>query len=383
MKAIKPTIFSLFVMLTLAACGGGGGEFFEYSSPAKTIVTGVASKGLFENGTVNIYALLDNGVKGELLDSVITDATGNYTANYVGYTGPILVEASGSYNDEATGGLKNISADAPLRAAIAQAQGTVYLPVTALTEVAVRNAGADPTRITAANAQVSAFFNVDITATQPVGLSDLATATSDKQVYTQTLIAVSQMMANDSEVNNADKLNNVLTSLSQGITSGGTTTTAVYNDIQRAVGTFVAEHPDVSGITATSLSNVGEYSSKSYTLTLGGSVPAEGVYGLQFDLVLPGGITVSTASNGSAAASSLALTGSATPYALLNSRYTAGALTMVLITTQGMTAGGVATLTCNIPPGAAAPSGTDFSVANLRALDARANALQGITVKVN
>ena len=380
MKTIKPTMFSLFVMLTLAACGGGGGDV---PSPAKTIVTGVASKGLFENGTVNIYALLDNGVKGTLLATVTTDATGNYSANLGGYTGPIVVEASGSYNDEATGGLKNISADAPLRAAIAQAQGTVYLPVTALTEVAVRNAGADPTRITAANAQVSAFFNVDITATQPVGLSDLATATSDKQVYTQTLIAVSQMMANDSEVNNADKLNNVLTSLSQGITSGGTTTTAVYNDIQRAVGTFVAEHPDVSGITATSLSNVGEYSSKSYTLTLGGSVPAEGVYGLQFDLVLPGGITVSTASNGSAAASSLALTGSATPYALLNSRYTAGALTMVLITTQGMTAGGVATLTCNIPPGAAAPSGTDFSVANLRALDARANALQGITVKVN
>jgi hypothetical protein len=109
--------------LALAGCGGGGGG--GTTAPAVSYsVSGVASAGLIKNGTVNVYALNADGSKGSLLKTTTTDNTGYYSANVGGYTGPVLVEAYGSYTDEATGTTMTIPSTSPLRAAPARRPAT-------------------------------------------------------------------------------------------------------------------------------------------------------------------------------------------------------------------------------------------------------------------
>jgi len=384
MKRFVSIASLLLLILVLAGCGDDPSN----SSGNNTTVSGIASKGPIVNGVVKIYSVKD-GVK-TFIKQTTTDANGNYNADLGAYTGPIIAEASGSYLDEATGLTKTISADSPLHAALPSAQGTVNLPVTALTELAYIKTGGDLTTsaISAANTLVSDLFKVNIIATSPVAPTSeaIATATQAQKDYTLALATISQMASTTTGASDTEKLNNALATMGQGISSTGMTSDTAAT-VQAALTTFVTSNANnktgVSDTSTTSLVNVGTLT-KTYKLNLQGTFTPGSVTGLQFDLSLPAGVTLNVNSLTSAVlASSLALSGGASSGALLSAKYSTGSLTVGIITTSGLSTGEVATLTCNIPAGVSVPSASLFSAANLRSIDKNGATVPGtmITIK--
>ena len=381
MKRIATIASLLLLILALTSCGGG-------NPGANTTVSGIASKGLIINGVVKIYSVT-GGAKGVLLAQTTTDDNGFYTADISPYSGPIMVEASGSYQDEATGSTQTIPADSPLHAALSLAQGAVNLPVTALTELAVIKMGGDltPEAISAANTLISDLFKVDIVATLPVSPTSaaLASATQAEKDYTLALATVSQMASTSIGSSDSDKLNNALATIGLGISSTGMNTETV-TAIQSALTDFVSNpnnNTGVSNTTTTSLVNVGTLS-KSYKLNLQGAFTPNSVTGLQFSLSLPVGVTLNANSSTSAVlSSSLVLSGATPSGTLLAAKYTPGSLTVAIITTNGLSAGEVITLTCNIPAGESAPSPTSFTVTNLRSIDQDGANVPGTSILIN
>ena len=393
-KKINNVVTFVVIACTLAACGGGGGGGGATATPpdttAKTTVSGIASKGPFAQGSaVNVYSIVA-GAKGSLIAQTTTsDSNGAYSANLGSYTGPVIIEVSGSYQDEATGKAVTVPATAPIRAALAQVQGNVTLPVTPLTELAVVNTGGSltPATITAANTLVSSIFKVDIIATIPVPptAAALAGASQAQKDYTLALAAVSQLASSSAGASDSAKLQTALTTLSQGITSTGMAAGASAA-FQGALSGFVASGANTTGIISTSsttLVNVGAMS-KSYTLSLQGNLAAGAVKGIQFDLVLPAGITVNVSnSDSSVLADSLTLSGNAPPGAMFGARFINGTLTSVIITTQGFSTGAFATLTCTIPAGTSAPTASALAVKNVTIIDGNGMPLAGVAVMVN
>lgn len=392
MKVLRDIVTSTVVMLALGACGGGGGSGGQagIAPSGNTIVTGIASKGPVSKGTVKIYAV-NNGAKDTLLTTVSTDDNGRYAATLGNYNGPIIVEASGSYLDEATGSIKTISADNPIRAALSMAKGSVTLPVTALTELAVQNAGITltPDTIDAANRLVSALFKVDIINTLPVAptTAALAGATQAQKDYTLALATVSQMASTSAGASDGEKLTNSLAILANGISATGMSSDAI-SAIQTSLNTFVTGNSNnQTGITSTaaiSLVNAGSLS-KSYKLVLQGKIPSGAARGIQFDLLPPPGVTLNlNSTNASVLSSSLYLSADASSAGVLAAKYSAsGNVTIGIISSADITAGEFATLTCNIARGMDIPPAVLFFVTNLKVYDINLKAVPGVTVTVN
>lgn len=386
MKILKLLAASSLLICTLSACGGGGGDTTT-GGGGSTVVTGMATKGPFlKDSTVNVYAVV-NGAKGTLLAQTKTsDDNGSYSADLGSYTGPVVVEVSGTYQDEATGGTVTVPEAAPIRAALPLAQGNVTLPVTPLTELAVQKTGGDLTAaaITAANTLVSEIFKVDIVATLPVAptAAALSGATQAQKDYTLALAVVSQLASEAGGASGNDKLQNALTELGQGISATGMTST-VSTVFQGALTNFVANPNNQTGVsdtTSTGLVHAGTLT-KSYTLSLAGNASA--AQAIQFDLVLPQGVTVNTDSlDSSLLASSLAMQQAYTG-ALLAARYSSGTVTVGIVSTPGVSSGAFATITCIIPAGTTAPAASAFSVSNVTVLDASENPMSGVAVQIN
>ncbi|HEU0264510.1 MAG TPA: hypothetical protein VFR01_02155, partial [Geobacterales bacterium] len=168
-------IYRLLAMATLLAlvvtgCGGGS----TVNVTPQNSIGGVFSAGNpVASGTVSIYAINADGSKGNLLTQVSTDSHGSYTALIGTYSGPILMEGSGSFTDPASGNTTVIPASAPLRAALPAASEIVTMAVTPVTELAVREAYRlgggvlTATAISQANDLIGDLFKVEITTTQP------------------------------------------------------------------------------------------------------------------------------------------------------------------------------------------------------------------------
>ncbi|GFO60581.1 hypothetical protein GMST_29060 [Geomonas silvestris] len=123
--------------------------------------------------------------------------------------------------------------------------------------------------------------------------------------------------------------------------------------------------------------------SRSYQLSLQGSVSPGQVTGLSFDLVLPAGVQLPLDSQDQTVLpAGLALSASAPSGALMEGRVASGVLTVALVSASGLAKGGFATLTAGIPAGASAPSASAFAVTNLQALDLNGTPLTGAAVTV-
>lgn len=221
----------LGLMFVLAGCGGGS------SSPATTKVAGTASKGIVYPGSVNIYALdLATGTKitPARAANVSTDAKGQFSANIGVYSGPIVIEVTGTYTDEATGNTVLINSTRPMRAIVSavSSANTSRFAVTPLTDLAATLAIATlpvtPGNIVAANAKISELFKIsDVSTVEPVdsNAAVIADATADQRAYTLALAVISQM-AKDKN-NNAgtaadfDQIDALLTNLKSDLTPSG------------------------------------------------------------------------------------------------------------------------------------------------------------------
>ncbi|KAF0219269.1 MAG: hypothetical protein FD174_2355 [Geobacteraceae bacterium] len=390
-------IFSLGVM-NLFGCGfggfsdSGGGPAPDQSDPSNTdtIINGVVSKGIFKNGTIRVYAVNTDGSE-TLLKTNPIGAFGNYSANIGSnrgtptgsYSGVVLIKASGTYIDEATGSESAIDDSHPLRAAVANPSGELNAAVTPLTELAARKAlavqaaGKQPTAIDVndANALVSDMFKVDIIATQPVmpdktehGFGNAATTQAQKD-YTLALAAISQM------AKDAGALSNVFAAMESDIADGAMSVetatafnTALINFLKSDInGTGVKD------INSTNLVNVGG-ATKIVKIGTAEKVGAGAVItGITVTLQLPPGVTVkadfSVPGNPAKVTLQGVVTASGVPPAgtQIEAAYTRaagslpGLVTLSLGNAAGFVAGEFVTITCDLPAGASLKS-TDFII---------------------
>ena len=109
---------SLWVMSALGCGFGGFSESSSETAPSDsnsatdTKLKGVVSKGPFNSGTVEFYAISSDGSE-TLLKTASIGAFGNYSASLSSvkssssdsYSGIVMIKATGSYSDEATGSL--------------------------------------------------------------------------------------------------------------------------------------------------------------------------------------------------------------------------------------------------------------------------------------
>ena len=401
MKRLRLLAASALIAFSLAGCGGGGdgatGSAATDGDPntaTDTVISGMATKGPI-TGTISIYALSSSGGKGNLLKSApIND--GKYTANIGKYAGPVLIEAYGSYSDEATGKTLSIAADAPLRAALPNASETISIAVTPLTELAVQKAGPlTPAAIDAGNKLVSDIFKFDIVNTLPVAPTAAAVSSaSQSQIdYTLAIAALSQLSKTLNQ-----PLANTITSVAAGISSSGMNSQTAAN-FQNAVQNFIVINPNnntgVSDVSATNLAAVNGTitTSASFTLAIQGTVTANSIRGIQFEIVIPDGLTVSSDESGDTlprAVSLSALTAASEPTVVTTFSAASNVLAFGLVTNTGIGAGDLATITCDLLPGWSLPSAAAFSVGNIKATGLAGDGstvstvvFNDVTVKVN
>ncbi|GFO57425.1 hypothetical protein GMSM_44320 [Geomonas sp. Red276] len=271
-----------------SACGGGGGGGSANNPQppvSKITVSGVASKGLIKNGTINIYAANGNGTNGSLLATATTDAQGHYAVDIANYTGPVIIEATGNYTDEATGQTRAIDTSSPLHAVLPALSGTsVGATVTPFTDLAYRKAQAAiaantdlVTSITTSNTQVSNLFNVNITTIQPVEptQSALQGATPEQQRYTLALAAISQM-AKDNALSVAGVVNN--------LDASGATAPAM---VSGSLNTFLASNSN----------NSTGYKTLNISVSLAGVTTTQ-VGSIDFTIDFPAGVTLPSDTTG-------------------------------------------------------------------------------------
>jgi hypothetical protein len=395
MDSLKLSAAAALITLFLAACGGSGGESTENAATdvtsnttTDTVISGMASKGPI-TGTVNIYSLNSDGSTGSLFTSAKID-NGTYSANIGKHTGPVLIEVTGNYTDEASGTTRYITADAPLRAALSDAAGTITVPVTPLTEIAVQKAGTLTTSgIDAGNKLVSDIFKFDILNTQPVAPTSTAlsgsSVTQSQRDYTLALAAISQLSETKGEPL-SDTLGRVVRSISY--TSGMDSLTVA--QFQTAVTDFIANinnKTGISSISATNLSRINGGTTAVFTLAIQGNIAVNAIKGIQFEVVIPAGLTVrSDASSGETFPGIVtALPAVASAQTKIYARYSTvdGVLYLVIMPNKGLSVGDLATITCDILPGWTMPPSIAFRVNNVKAVDDSAAFLEGLNVVVN
>lgn len=130
----------LIAALGLAGCGGD-----STSAPPQTTTTinGVAMAGPVA-GQVCAYSLGSTGSIGAtaLACANTTPSTGAYSLSIADYVGQVILAATGTYTDEATGQTMTLTAQNPLRslAGWSSAGGNWNVAITPLTEAALRGA---------------------------------------------------------------------------------------------------------------------------------------------------------------------------------------------------------------------------------------------------
>lgn len=334
-------VLAASVLLALAGCGGGGSTG---SSGGGSVVSGTAAKGIIKNGTVKLYALNADGSRGSLLATTSTDNDGKYSQSLGGYSGPVIAYAFGSYTDEATGGTVTLTEANALRGALPMASGAVTLPITGLTELAVRMAGSQLTAaaISNANALASSIFKVDIMGSVPVEATaaamNAAGVTAKQLDYTLALAGLSQLAAESAEATSAGKLESALATLAQGITTNMSSQTAkAYTD---ALNSYLDNNSDINTIISKKGgSAVMTIGSQQAVITLSLSGAGNTLYGADLKLNLPAGVTVKAKADGTLCNAVLGLTAS-TSGAYVMGKFTPPSASSNAVVTLGLASGG-------------------------------------------
>jgi len=354
-KILLGMFFSV-ALITLSGCGGGGGGGTPAAIP--TVVSGVAAKGQFVSGKVNIFGIdsVTSG-KGTLLKTTSLDALGTYSADISPYTGPILIEVSGSYKDEATGTTVILDPATPLRVAISSAAGNTSAMVTPMTELAVRklNNVFTKTAVDTINANIAAIFKLDdITKTKPVDATIAATATETAAEKNQSLVlaAISQMVKNS-----GGKLDDVLKGMADDINSNtmADKSTASFKTALFDFMTDTAKNlTGIKDITTTTV-NIGTFKLAHLKISTAGLATAAKIGGIDFTFNLPAGVTLTKdaitnqVSPGIVVVSGVAAVSGTTNMSLATLNLQA--LRAVLVNAQGFGAGEFVDISCTIPAG--------------------------------
>lgn len=388
-------------LLALTGCGGGGGGSTPAAPASTTVVSGTPFKGAFDTGgSVQIFGVDANGVKDATpLKATLLDAFGSYSVDIGTYTGPIVVEVTGTYKDEATGAKVTIAPEGPpLRAIISNAQGKdVKVNVTPLTELAAKKAGSVLTKsiIDAMNANVAALFKVDdIITTKPVDATTAAaaTATTAEKNQSLALAAISQLVKNSQ----GKALDQVLSDMATDITPDATTPANVKLADRSVAGYKTAMFDFVNNTTLnqTGITNVANTPSvgtlRLAHLQINAVAPAgTTIGGIDFTFNLPTGVTLSKdALTNQVAPGVVVVSGVAAVTGTTNislATLNGQALKTVLANAQGFGPGEFVDISCTLPAGStltAADFTSAVTAATLTATDLKGAPIAGVTLAV-
>ena len=379
-------IMLLAATLLMAGCSDHG----ALPTTQNRIASGYASKGIIKNGTVSAYKIDGAGNKIlPLLAQTTTDDTGLYKMSIGAYYGPISIEVSGNYKDEATGQTATISAAAPLKAATMPPNDAtaITVNVTALTQIAfeqtinqVKSKSIDFTAsINATNILVSNSFQVpDILTTKPLDSSTTlsAAATAGEKQYTLVLAAVSQIAANNlpaatvtaTSQQLATALAEAVTTLALQLPTGGAVATSLQITVATAATEFI-NNPTVNttGITVTDPAVqpiLAANARKNVTITIAIAHPAAPVplFGaVHGGLTVPVGMSCQADGLLGELQSLMVNTLQSGAYANANFNPVSRQLTVQSIGAAGLSLGDLLAVTCNVPS-TMTPLAGDFTV---------------------
>ena len=250
--------------------------------PAPPIeLTGNVVKAPLVGATVKFYLLNQNGTKGALLGSTLTDANGNYLVTLnPGPTGPILAEASGGfYIDEWTGVNTPLTPTDVLTAALPV--GTTQASVNPVTHMAairaqVMAAGGIPlaTAVNAANVGVAGLYNlpniINILPAPANNADATPLATWIERTYGIIMGGIAQLaaslnvraidlgqaLANDLSDGSLDGINGTAAIMVPTIGGGQITLPAtVYWDLRKAINLFIVSNKNQTNLTEVQISS--------------------------------------------------------------------------------------------------------------------------------
>jgi hypothetical protein len=242
-------------MLALSGCGGGTSPASS-SATGTTVITGKASKGPINNGTVKVFAVVDGVEATEPLKQGQTDDAGNFSIDVGSYKGPVMVEVTGSFKDEVSPNT-TVTLQSPLRAVFSNASsGKNTVAVTPVTELACKKAkrgGAKLTRasIDVANKAMAAKFKLaDIVSTLPVAGGSKA----GEKEYAAACGSISQLAntsASQSGKRLDDALAEVMSKMENEIENGGDLSDDSTTRLNTAIDDFNSSGHNHSGTEAT------------------------------------------------------------------------------------------------------------------------------------
>ncbi|MHB8858925.1 MAG: hypothetical protein ACYC6Z_05515, partial [Thermoleophilia bacterium] len=203
---VLPLMLLFASLLMLPGCGGGnGGGATTPTSDVGGIVSisGTAVKGPVNGGSVTAYAV-NNGAMGTRLASASTDPQGNFTMNFGGYSGPVMLSMSGgSYTDEASGSTMTMAANDVMTAILPSVSsggavaGIQMTPVTSMAQAMAGNmaGGMTTANATTANMAMGNYFMVkDILTTPPMNPSIAGAGAGASQDMRNYGMAIAGMM---------------------------------------------------------------------------------------------------------------------------------------------------------------------------------------------
>ena len=392
-------------LLFLAACGGGGGG----STAPNTVVKGVAQAGVFSSATVKIFGY---NAAGDLVQlpttpaTVTTDSNGIYQADIGSYTGAVVVKLHGTFRDEASGTDITVPEADPLQAAVAGAAGTVTVPVTPLTDLAVRKAlkaGSIKDNIANSNQAISTLFGFDIIATAPVAPTAIAlqnaAVTDNQKKYTTTLAALSQYVVNFSSTPaapTATDLENALNQISVGITLSGATAQVTSPQVALSLQESASElavNPKMQGVVTaagtaaqTTLSGLGTVGNTAGNKILAVRLKTVGSYtgvviATTANVTLPGLATLRVdPANGATLEGAVVASGNAVGTTVSGGVHS-GVLTVSVASNalNGFGVGEFATIYCDVPATSTLTAADFTAVTNVTTKDVNGATISGIT----
>ena len=373
------------LLLTLLGCGGGG-TVAVTPQQATTALSGMASKGPIQAGTVIAYPVRFGAV--DTTAPIVqgqTDGGGNYSIDIGLYRGPVVVEVvGGTFTDEVSG--TTVTLKAPMRTVFSNiSTGKKTVAITPLTELAFRKAiGAGALTaesISSANTSLAATFGLkDIISTLP----DPGNSGAEQKKYAAACGSISQLVNNNKKTGESldDALGRLLTQLGNEQEQDGAFSAAsatvingaitAYNNATNTTGTIIAPIPSpTSGVLALSTAGTASVIAGidiTVNLPPGIIVNADPITGIVTDgVVTISGVAAVGTSNVTVAKFSPASIG------------TSANLHVIMANGLGFPLGEFVTIKFDLTTGATFPTANSFSVTKFIAKGLDGAALSGIT----
>jgi len=383
---IGPVLY--LAVLALSGCGGGGGAP-STTTPAAgaTVLSGLASKGPINKGTVKVFAIRNGAVDTTApVGQGVTDAAGNFTVDCGTFKGPVMVEATGgTFTDEVSGA--TVSLKSPLQAVVADATtGTKMVAVTPLTHLASKRAQSHPAVtpdiINESNASVATTFGLpDIVSTLPV-----AGGGDDRQKkYAAACGSFSQLANSSKHAGESldDALSRVMSELETETAQSGGLSDDSINKIKTAEAEFNSGGKNATGADAPTVTPTNGI------LKIGTAGPANTIGAVDLTVTLPAGTTVAADPvTGEAAAVTVTISGAAATGSnkLVAAKVTPassagpGKVTISMINTTGFVPGECLTVDFAVTTGGTFPANVNaFAVTGVSAKGLDAAPLSGVT----